>query len=71
MLKPILCDTCLSCEKEILEHKIPIYASSEYTRTVKELAWFCSKKGRYATHSDRYHCPDYANVTLEDCEDVK
>ena len=60
-MKPILCETCLNGEKEI---KDEVYGY--YNKKIKTLYFFCSKKGRYVTHSDKYECPDYANKRLTD-----
>ena len=70
-MKPILCDTCINCEREIEKRQIPLWARSQITKTITEITWYCKKKGRYAQHHERYNCPDYANKTLEEYQDVK
>ena len=60
-MKPILCETCLHGDKEI---KTEVYGW--YNKKIETLYFYCSKKGRYTQHAEKYECPYYANRRLTD-----
>jgi len=60
-MKPILCDSCLECEKEI-KHEIIGY----YNKGITKLYIFCKKKGRYVTNREKYYCSYFVNKRLTD-----
>lgn len=60
-MKPMLCDSCLDCEKEI-KHTTEGY----YNRGTTKLYIFCKKKGRYITSREKYNCSWFSNKKLTD-----
>ena len=65
-MKPILCETCLNCQKEITEN-----ITGWYKRKIKTLNYFCDNKDRYVRHAEKYKCSNYINCRLEDFKNVK
>lgn len=65
-MKPILCETCLNGEKEIKE-----VTYGWHKRKMLSLYIFCKRKERYVHSAEKYKCSYYANITLENCQNVK
>ena len=65
-MRPLLCDTCLNCEKEIKE-----IVRGWYGKKAMTLYYFCKKKDKYVVNGKKYKCSNYTNRTLEDYQYVK
>jgi len=63
-LKPMICDKCDSCIKEIKEVDIPIYATSRRTIKAKRLTYFCRIKMRFIWKY-KTSCKSFSNVKLD------
>ena len=65
-MKPILCETCLNCEKEITQQ-----ITGWYKRKITTLNYYCTEKDRYVKRAEKYKCNKYINRRLEDFINVK
>ena len=65
-MKPVLCETCINGKKEF-----SIEIRGFYKERFKTLNYYCKIKEKYVRRREKYKCPDYANITLEDSLNVK
>jgi len=65
-MKPILCETCINAEKEII-----IETRGFYKEKIETLNYYCKIKLCYVRRREKYKCLYYANITLEDSLNVK
>ena len=65
-MKQMLCETCINAKKEIT-----IEIRGFYKEKVETLNYYCRIKRRCVRRKEKYKCPDYANITLEDSLNVK
>lgn len=65
-MKPLLCKSCINGEE-----KFSIEIRGFYKEKFETLNYYCSLKSKYVRRREKYKCPDYANITLEDCLNVK
>ena len=63
-MKPMICDSCNSCLKEIRDYYRPLYASSYTTVRVIELLYFCKVKDVFI-RDYKTSCNKFSNSTLD------